>query len=114
MAEFHIGDRVRVLYQGRELGGLVEKILPPNTEHQPVLYLVCGQHWPEIMLDYDLTDVQRSWWMVMERTVNDLLVAAKEAENLQAEVIKLRFPPEKVRWLSDQINEVRRLIGREP
>lgn len=98
MAEFHIGDKVCVVFQGKYIPFKVTKI--QLASDGTAVY--AGQdtvYYPEERLDYDITPEQKEWLINAELRLQALSQGVLDTHGFAAEVERMRLPPSLMKQL---------------
>lgn len=91
MAEFHLGDKVAVLYKGSPLSFTITSI-SVGTNNKPLYTGQGAQGWhTEDQLDYDLTPEQKGLRLELELAVQNL-IEARTRMNETLDKVKENLP----------------------
>ncbi len=107
MANFHIGDKVCVLYKGAVQSGTITDIVPGQPPESG-LYQLDGEgpYWDSSRLDYDITEEQKVLLQEGERVTWELFAAAKDADRFWLKAKDGGVPPTLLAAYRRKIQEI--------
>jgi hypothetical protein len=101
LMEFHIGDKVCLLYAGRPVSFTVDAISSGPDGKGYYIGEGAGGWQPEDRLDYDTTPTQDAVLATLERAMHQAAVAIRDAAEAERDAVASGVPAAKIKLIRD-------------